>query len=342
MTNATFRGITFGLVLLLLQTTARGQDRPAADTVVVPLAETSKIIFTIQDRRDLDVLKHYDFQKLFDDIFQQLRDSTENAISAEERGERGHRHPAGHEEAYSHRDETSDTDDDDSDDNGNHKWEESRLGRIGQTWQSTNVDLGTNNYLAADQFPDGSEPYAVRPWGSWYVAVNSVQRTRLGKNIFAEWGLGVSWYNFKFQDDNMSIQHDGPSVQFLADARQVDFVKSKLGATFINASLLPVLDFSDHGHKRRMWDGNDGGFRFGIGPYVGYRISSKTKLVYETDGDKKREKDHDSFYLNNLRYGIRLQLGIRSTDLFVNYDLNDLFANDKGPKLNAVSFGLIL
>ena len=88
-------------------------------------------------------------------------------------------------------------------------------------------------------------------------------------------------------------------------------------------------------------DGDGGGFRLGIGPYMGYRIASKSKLVYESGDDREKEKDRDSFYLNNLRYGFRLQLGVRSTDLFINYDLNDLFADEKGPRLNAISFGLI-
>ena len=43
-----------------------------ADTVTVELARTSKIIFTLQDRSDLDQLQHYDFQALFDDILGQL------------------------------------------------------------------------------------------------------------------------------------------------------------------------------------------------------------------------------------------------------------------------------
>ncbi|HEY9487630.1 MAG TPA: hypothetical protein VIQ51_04820, partial [Chryseosolibacter sp.] len=192
-----------------------------------------------------------------------------------------------------------------------------------------------------DQFPDGSELYAVRPWGSWYVAGNSVQRTRLGRNLFVEWGLGVSWYSFKFEEHNTSITEDEFGVHFGTDNRDVEFIKSKLSATFINVSLVPVLDFGEHSRKPRMWDGQGGGFRFGFGPYVGYRISSKTKLVYEQGGDREKEKNRDNFYLNNLRYGFRMQIGVRSTDLFINYDLNELFAENKGPKLNAISFGLI-
>ena len=168
-----------------------------------------------------------------------------------------------------------------------------------------------------------------------------MQRTKLGRNIFVEWAMGVSWYNFKFEEDNIIIAQDDAGIHFTTDSRQVDFVKSKLSATFINASLVPVLDFGEHSRKPRIWDGDGDGFRFGIGPYVGYRISSKTKLVYEEGGDREKEKTRDDFNLNSLRYGVRLQIGVRSTDLFINYDMNELFASDKGPGLNAVSFGII-
>ena len=38
------------------------------DTVILELAKTSKIVFTIQDRSDLETLKQYDFQKLLQDV----------------------------------------------------------------------------------------------------------------------------------------------------------------------------------------------------------------------------------------------------------------------------------
>lgn len=332
------------LLLLASSLVAHAQDKPA-DTVIIPLAETSKIIFTIEDRRDLEILRHYNFQELFQDVLDRLEqthatadDSSSRTAEAEEE-ERWQTH----QEPHSQEDYEDDTEDanDDFDDDQADKWVKSRRGKTGQTWQSYNIDLGTNNYLLNDQFPTGSELYAVRPWGSWYVAGNSVQRTKLGRNLFVEWGLGVSWYNFKFHEDNTRIYRDEVGVHFTADNRDVEYIKSKLNATFINASLVPVLDFGEHSRKPRIWDGHGGGFRFGVGPYVGYRIASKSKVVFEEDGDREKEKDRDNFNLNNLRYGFRVQIGVRSTDLFINYDMNELFAEDKGPKLNAISFGLI-
>lgn len=334
------------LLATLAAISAQAQEKPA-DTVVVPLAESSKIIFTIQNRQDLEVLKHYNYQKLFEDIFHKLEAAGQlQADSASTAGESPEAPgPMADGKVFEERDNEDYSDEDDSDKNNeddeDDKWVRSRRGKIGRTWQSYNIDLGTNNYLQDDQFPDGSEPYAVRPWGSWYLAGTSVQRTKLGRNFFVEWGLGVSWYNFKFQEHNTRTEKDELGVQFLSDSREVEFIKSKLSATFINASLVPVLDFGEHSRKPRMWDGRGDGFRFGIGPYVGYRIGSKTKLVYKEAGDREKDKERDNFHLNNLRYGFRVQIGVRSTDLFINYDMNDLFATEKGPRLNAISFGIV-
>lgn len=334
-----FRKFVPTLLLLISSVVSHAQEK-AADTVIVPLAESSKIIFTVGDPADLEILRHYNFQALFDDILDRLSENAGLAVdtteSADQRRERNIEITVT-ESASDHQDR----DDDDHDIDGDRSTK-SRRGDVGRTWQSYNVDLGINNYMRSDQFPTGNELYAVRPWGSWYVGLNSIQRTKLARNFFVEWGMGVSWYNFKFQEDNIRIIEDDSGIHFIEDTRSVDFIKSKLSATFINVSLVPVIDFGEHSHKTRIWEGNREGFRFGVGPYAGYRIASKSKLVYEEDGERKREKERDSFYLNNFRYGIRFQIGVRSTDLFINYDLNDLFAEKKGIQLNAVSFGLIL
>jgi hypothetical protein len=134
---------------------------------------------------------------------------------------------------------------------------------------------------------------------------------------------------------------DSDGVIFTEDDREVSYVKSKLTASYINVSLIPMLDFGGRGKKSRVWDSYGSQFRIGIGPYAAYRIGSHSKLVYKDDG-KEKEKNHDNFYLNNFRYGLRLQFGIRSTDFFFNYDLNELYSSKpNNPKLNAFSFGVI-
>jgi hypothetical protein len=309
------------------------------DTIIVELASTSKVVLTIRDRADIEVLKEYNFQKLFSDILVKLENNDTSALApvdtinsveapvAKQEGEDV-------EEDWRWQGGSDDDDDDDweSYDYHNNRW--------GRTRQSFNFEFGTNNYLTDGRFPNSdNELYAVRPWGSWYVGLSSVQRTRLGKKFFLEWGAGINWYNFKFEDDNVLMQKDDNMVQFVPDDRPVNFVKSKLTASYLMATLVPVLDFGGHGRKPRIWEGSNA-FRIGLGPYIGYRIGSHSKLVYKDDG-KEQDKNYDSFYLNNIRYGARLQLGYRSADFFFNYDINELFTEGRGPDLNAFSFGVI-
>lgn len=323
---------------------AQGQQK--SDTVVVPLAKTSKIIFTMEDRSDLEILKHYNFQELFNDIIVKLENKdtvvalsepAENTTTSSEETHEENSNEGNWSSNSSY--SSNDRDDDDDDDEDWNERVRVRHYKRGRTSQSFNFDLGTNNYLSDGKFKDDLS--TVRPWGSWYVAGSSIQRTRVGRNFFAEWGLGISWYNFKFQQDDVMLQKTDDGVEFIEDLRDVNHRKSKLTATYLNASFVPVLDFGDHSRKPRMWDGYRSSFRIGIGPYVGYRIGSRTKMVFKDDGNLEKEKERDSFYMNNIRYGARLQLGFYGTDLFFNYDMNELFRAGKGPKLNAFSFGVI-
>lgn len=316
-------------IFLITTTLANAQEKQ--DTVTIELAKTSKVIFTTRDKNDLEILKHYDFNELFREIIRKLEARDTTAALEHDSTQ----HETRVVQADTNEEDWSVNNDDDDDD---HYYR-----RRGHTEQSFNVDLGTNNFLEKGKFPNSNNaPYAVRPWGSWYVGLSSIQRTRLGNNTFLEWGFGMSWYTFKFEKDNIYIQKDDNGIQFLEDMTpNRDFKKSKLSASYITASIVPVIDFSGSGDKSRLWDNDSHAFRFGIGPYIAYRVGSHSKLVYEEDGDKEKDKNNDSFYLNNLRYGARLQIGFRSTDLFFNYDINELFTPGKAPKLNAFSFGII-
>jgi hypothetical protein len=328
-------------IALLLVAIAGFSNAQKRDTVIVELAKTSKVIFTIQDKKDIEILKQYDFQKLFQDIINKVEKGDTTALPQKDSA-----HVASTntevDDTYWHK-HNHDNDDDEDDDNDDDwaSWRENYT-HWGKSWQSFNFDLGINNYLSKGKFPDGDNAaYAVKPWGSWYIAANSIQRSRMGKNFFLDWGIGVSWYNFKFDNADTHISKTDNEVVFAPDTRGYNYMKSKLMATYVNASFIPVLDFSDHNKKHRLWDNKGESFRIGLGPYIGYRIGSHSKMVYKDHGPREKDKDHDNFYLNNLRYGARLQVGFRSTDLFFNYDMNQLFSHNKGPNLNAFSFGIV-
>jgi hypothetical protein len=211
-------------LVLVVMVDALAQSK-AADTVVIRVGEASKVIFAIQDKKDLETLKHYDFQALMNDMITKLEKKDTSQLTK----------PSVTYLKDTLKEETTKTESVSSSANSNEgqdKETHSRRHWSRRTYHSFNVDQGTNNYLTNGKFPDQSnQPYTVRPWGSWYIAFNSIQRTHVAGKLFLEWGGGVSWYNFKFQNDKTLLTKDNNGVIFTEDARDFNFLKSKLTAT---------------------------------------------------------------------------------------------------------------
>jgi hypothetical protein len=215
-----------------------------------------------------------------------------------------------------------------------------------------NLELGFNNYLESGSFPDAEgADYSVKPWGSWYFAVNSTHHFWVQGPLFLQWGKSISWYNFKFNDAGVRIRQTPEGTRFEADDRSLNEVKSKLTASYLNMNLIPMFDFSQRRRLIKSYSYESfnitkyktRGFRIGLGPYLGYRIGSHSKFVYkEGSFDREKEKERKSFNLSPWRYGLRLQGGYKAVDFFFDYDLNPLFREDRGPNLNAFSFGILL
>ncbi len=323
--------------LLISATCIQAQSKKAADTVVIMVGEASKIIFTIQNRNDLETLKKYDMQALMNDLIRKLE---EKDTTLSNRSSQDYLKNDSLAVAKTETEEPNDREDW-SDDSEQEEWHHHDKHHKG-TYHSFNVDLGMNNYVTGSGFPDQNNSlYTVKPWGSWYVGLNAVQRTRMAQKFFLEWSLGVSWYNFKFQNEKTQISKDDNSVIFEENPMEVNFIKSKLTVAYVQAALVPMVDFGGNKRKPSIFNGRSSdSFRFGLGPYIGYRIDSYSKQVFKEGGTRIKPKDHDNFYLNNIRYGLRVQAGFEDVDLFFNYDMNELFSENKGPRLNAFSFGI--
>ena len=332
--------LLFGIILL-----PQAQSKPP-DTVVINVGNGSKITVVIQDKKDLETLKSYDFQSLMNDLITKIeQQDTTSAMkpASEYRNINTDNYDVGENKEKEENWKTPDREEGltkvyPSENDIEVKEYTFHKG----TRHSISFDLGTNNYLSNGKFPDATNDlYTVRPWGSWYAAINSVYRTRMARTFFLEWGFGGSLYNFKFQNDAISVSSDPTGVNFSVDPRTVDFRKSKLSAAYVNASFIPVIDLGGNRRKPVLFDGHrSDSFRLGVGPYAGYRIDSFTRKMFKDEtGEKRKEKDHGTYDLTNLRYGVRLQLGFKDTDLFFSYDLNPLFVKAGSPSLNAFSFG---
>ena len=361
-------------------------SQKAADSLVINVG-SSKIIFLVNDKNDLEKLKEYDLNTILEKLSLKLEEQ-ENSDSLsnndgfvsdttivvnssdvlDERTEfnrddvdRYREEYDDDDDEYDRRDDYDDRDDYDryNDDNRYDRYrdddnytrdyrqerrEERRRYHTSITRHFFNIDLGTNNYLMDGEFPDDTnEPYAVRPWGSWYVALSSTNQTHIAGPLYADWSFNISWYNFKFQNDRVLLVEGEEQVEFIENTDpNFNFDKSKLSSTYLNASLVPMFGFGRRDSNRRWsWKGASS-FRIGAGAYAGYRLLSYTKVKFDDGNGTEKDLVRNNFFLNNFRYGIRAQIGFGSTDLFFNYDINELFQEGKGPKLNAFSFGITL
>jgi len=190
--------------------------------------------------------------------------------------------------------------------------------------------IGLNNYLNSDnQLPDNDNAvYSLDPITSWTYGLNSVHEVEFSPYFKSLFQFGLQWYNFALADEQYQISKGPETIEFVDRSADLNATRSKLNITYLNATILPMFKL---GKKNSA-------FRFGAGVYGGYRIGSKSKFKYEDDG---KDVDKNNFHLNSVRYGVKAQIGWKGVDLFATYDLNSLYIENRGPELNAVSFGLI-
>ncbi|MEM7298221.1 MAG: hypothetical protein AAF391_08150 [Bacteroidota bacterium] len=337
---------------------------PKQDTVIIELSNKSKIVIITESKEDLASLQNYDINQMVRDLNNQLSDSVEYLeisdgkayVNDDDQVEMKDwrinddevRIKLGGLEVDVDPDEVDDWDEDDWYDRRKVTYEAERVDR---TTHHFNVDLGINNWLEDGSFPDANGAlYSVKPFGSWYVALNSTNRTWVGGPLYLEWGLGVSWYNWKLQDADVIISEGADAIQFTPAPAEQSGTKSKLTASYINVHAVPMFDFA-RGRRKVTSIESDGirikrysrrGFRFGLGGYAGYRLGSHTKFKYKEDGDREKDKESDNFFLENFRYGLRAQIGWKGVELFGMYDMNEVFSSGRGPALNAITFGVTL
>lgn len=199
-----------------------------------------------------------------------------------------------------------------------------------------NFDIGINNLLEDGKFPTSDAPYSVKGWGSWNVGMNWMASQKISNGFYWDFGLGFQWYNFKFENRDFQAIRGDNAIDFL-ERNDVDGMKSKLSASYLTAMTLLKLDFG------KMDGDGKRGLQLAAGPYVGYRLGGRSKFVYEEIGGSGRRKDKEAtgLYLENLRYGIRGELGIGRVKFYTTYDLNELFQEGKGPAVTPISFGVI-
>ncbi len=353
-----------GLAVALLGNTPTGHvDRK--DTVIIQLDNGSRVVIYTKNKQELSRLKSYDFNKMIQDLneaveeneidyYEIIAGTDSKYILNDDRQTRqriiidnGDTTIVGVEETSGRKKFTfsiSTGEDEEATDGDNRE-----MPKIGSRSHFL-LDLGINNWLEDGELPNESNaPYSVKNWGSWYLGLNWMNNTQLAGPFYLDWGAGVSWYNWKLENANVQVIKGMDQIQFVEDTAALGR-KSKLTASYFNFFFVPMIDFSRKSNRvmnSRRGDFfksySNSGVRVGMGVYAGLRINSKSKFVIDENGERDKNKENASLFLENFRYGIRGQVGYQGIDLFIMYDLNEVFVEDRGPNgiaLNAVTVGV--
>jgi opacity protein-like surface antigen len=201
----------------------------------------------------------------------------------------------------------------------------------------TGIELGLNNYLNKDYSmgPGTDAEYmSLNSSRSIDVNLNFVQHSFgiIGNRFGMVTGLGFEFYNYFFRHNNTIVTNDqGIIGSYPFDSIHLE--RSKLTMTFLTVPLL--FEFQFPGHLN-----NSHRIRIAVGVIGGLKLGSHTKVVYEQNGDKKKDKNHDDFSINPFRYGFTARLGYKHINIFSDFYPVPLFEKGKGPVLYPFSVGL--
>lgn len=311
------------------------------DSIIVEFGKSGKIILVVDNKEDFERLKNMNVNQIIRELDLEVDEETGELVVVEVQSKKGNR------EIVRVREDGPETEVqiggikiyvDESGRDTKVKVETGTRKKLDPPFRTFfNLDLGINNYIdAGGPNPGGSVPQTVKGWGSWNVGLNWMASQRISKGFHWDLGLGVQWYNFKFENrDFQAVRGDG-DIEFI-QRTDVNGFKSKISASYLTAMSLFKLDFG------QMNDQGKRGFRVAAGPYVGYRLGGRSKFVYrELDGGGRR-KDFESVgtHLNNFRYGVRGEIGVGRVNFFTTYDLNTLFRAGSQYELNPIAFGII-
>ena len=180
-----------------------------SDTIIIKFGNNSRIVLIIDDDEDFETLDQYDLNAMIRDLKISIEKSEEDSLlkieySSGEKYLKDTTIIIENKIVRVDEDRKVIRDYDDEDTERDYNRNESRNRFRPRTRRSYNIEIGINNYLENGNFPDESNaPYSVKPWGSWFVELNTTNKTNLKGVLFLEWGAGFDWYNFKFDDQNV-------------------------------------------------------------------------------------------------------------------------------------------
>ena len=207
-------GITMSIILISTMVKAGTYTR---DTVVLKFKNNVDIVVVSESEEDMESALSYDLNEVFKDLKYKVRMSDDNTLTLVVDDEFGDRYL---------KDTTIVLKSRIVEDNNNDEYYEQRRKEREKYYRKRtrnyyNIDFGMNNYLQDGKFPDESNAlYTVRPWGSWYIGTFALFKTNIAGPLNIEWGGGIDWYSFKFENGQIKNVGNDEQAEFLISASE--------------------------------------------------------------------------------------------------------------------------
>lgn len=151
---------------------------------------------------------------------------------------------------------------------------------------------------------------ASRNFNLWPVIFSLKPVHTRNQKVLISSGIGVQWYNFKFNNNPSFVGGSDPHVL----ASDLNLTKNKLGITYAS---IPLMLTAQTRISKRHW------LTYGVGVIGGYRISSWTNQKSKELG---KVKEHDPFNLNPFQVSLTGEFGVTNVIRFYGtYQLTNMW-----------------
>lgn len=198
------------------------------------------------------------------------------------------------------------------------------------------IDFGLNGFVndaMSVDLRDDEKFMDQNYYGSWYIAFNFIDsyipifQEKLGVTI----GTGIEFNKYKLARD-YTIVNVSDSTFGIVDST-ISLEKNLFKSTMIN---LPIMLETNLGKDA------DHSFHLSAGAMISYRLGSKTKQKFTSDGENYKTKSRSDYNMNDWRVSLVGRIGYGKFTLFASYSLTPFFQDGRGPELYPFTVGVSL
>ncbi len=196
--------------------------------------------------------------------------------------------------------------------------------------------LTSNGFMnAQNQIASGSELgfLELDPARSIGVQLNVVEkRFPIIKGFLGlTTGLGIQWNRYALKG-NYDISATNDTI-FGVENTAVNYSKNVLSSAYLQAPLL--LQINTNKNPSESWT-------IAAGIVGGIRIGGLHKTNWEVDGNQNKDKTKDDFNFNPFQASLMALVGYGDWNLYMTYNLTDVFNEGSALSLRGVNAGILL